>query len=450
MPTLTLDIGALSSAADRTIVLRWLLCELAAALPPSTPAEEQQVKQTDTRARVAAERELRMAERSAEKARQAVEKAALLAEAKADRAYRVARSGRPYARIPAADAPPDATASAISTGELRGMESACAALVERNSSAADMDSLAECCRVLRVLLGNIVKHPGESKYRRLLLANPKLHAAIGRVPGGLEVLRAVGFCPEADAAAPSTTSVLVLAPDVPPSRPAEYERLLACALAAHRRQLGGAPPSQGSVPPSSARPPLTQAVLAAPGGVSSADEAAVHHLTERKLAALRLLGSVVTTGGGRGGGGGMGGGRGDDGGGSGPALCVAHLLVAATDPDCARVRSLGEALLARLLALLDAPSRAVGRTAASARIAQLLTVVQAGGAAGGAAVAEPCAPPPTHGAAEATEGLGAVRVCNALRERALAILQQLLVSSSRAAAGVPPPMTHCCLEAALG
>lgn len=46
--------------------------------------------------------------------------------------------------------------------------------------------------VLR-LLRNVVKEPENGKFRRIRMGNPKIREAIGDVPGGVELLEAVGF-----------------------------------------------------------------------------------------------------------------------------------------------------------------------------------------------------------------------------------------------------------------
>lgn len=47
--------------------------------------------------------------------------------------------------------------------------------------------------VLAKLLRNVVVNPGEEKYRRIKLSNPKIKTSIQEVKGGLETLKAMGW-----------------------------------------------------------------------------------------------------------------------------------------------------------------------------------------------------------------------------------------------------------------
>eukprot|EP00899_Mesostigma_viride_P024256 jgi/Mesvir1/5014/Mv13899-RA.1 len=52
---------------------------------------------------------------------------------------------------------------------------------------------AETWVVLSRLLGNVVAHPGDDKYRTLRLGNARIRTAVVEVAGGLELLQALGF-----------------------------------------------------------------------------------------------------------------------------------------------------------------------------------------------------------------------------------------------------------------
>lgn len=47
--------------------------------------------------------------------------------------------------------------------------------------------------VVMKLLRNVVKDPGNVKFRRIRMANPKIKEVIGDVPGGVELLECIGF-----------------------------------------------------------------------------------------------------------------------------------------------------------------------------------------------------------------------------------------------------------------
>ncbi|KAL4362634.1 hypothetical protein GQ457_04G009480 [Hibiscus cannabinus] len=47
--------------------------------------------------------------------------------------------------------------------------------------------------VVLKLLRNIVKEPGNDKFRKIRMSNPKIREAVGEVPGGVELLEFVGF-----------------------------------------------------------------------------------------------------------------------------------------------------------------------------------------------------------------------------------------------------------------
>ncbi|GAQ89562.1 UBX domain-containing protein 6 [Klebsormidium nitens] len=47
--------------------------------------------------------------------------------------------------------------------------------------------------ILSRLLGNIVANPSNEKFRRVRLSNPKIAETVGKAPGGIDLLQAVGF-----------------------------------------------------------------------------------------------------------------------------------------------------------------------------------------------------------------------------------------------------------------
>jgi hypothetical protein len=83
---------------------------------------------------------------------------------------------------------------------------------------------ATAAEVLCRLLSNIVGSPGEAKYRRVRLSNPRIQAAVVEVGGGVELLLACGFDilfeeavasgEAAEGAATSTEGCAVLPPAV--------------------------------------------------------------------------------------------------------------------------------------------------------------------------------------------------------------------------------------------
>lgn len=55
------------------------------------------------------------------------------------------------------------------------------------------DPPAAAVEVVKKLLGNLLKEPGNDKYRRVRLGNPRIKEAVADREGGLELLEAVGF-----------------------------------------------------------------------------------------------------------------------------------------------------------------------------------------------------------------------------------------------------------------
>ena len=59
--------------------------------------------------------------------------------------------------------------------------------------AGDAAAAAAASALLVKIFANLIKSPGNEKYRRLRTTNPKIEAAIVRVAGALDVLLAAGF-----------------------------------------------------------------------------------------------------------------------------------------------------------------------------------------------------------------------------------------------------------------
>lgn len=58
---------------------------------------------------------------------------------------------------------------------------------------ASQPACAATAEVIARLLGNILAHPRDAKFRRLRLTNPRIQEAVVDVSGGLELLLACGF-----------------------------------------------------------------------------------------------------------------------------------------------------------------------------------------------------------------------------------------------------------------
>lgn len=87
-----------------------------------------------------------------------------------------------------------------------------AAIAQLRMSAFDADA-AECLSTLIKMLDNLVARPGEGKIRCVRLGNPKYHAAVGRHPGGTDILRAVGFVDDNASAAASSFELSIILND---------------------------------------------------------------------------------------------------------------------------------------------------------------------------------------------------------------------------------------------
>lgn len=51
----------------------------------------------------------------------------------------------------------------------------------------------EACRILKVILSNIVKNPEEMKFRTIKEKNPKFHSAFGKFRASASILEVIGF-----------------------------------------------------------------------------------------------------------------------------------------------------------------------------------------------------------------------------------------------------------------
>ena len=66
------------------------------------------------------------------------------------------------------------------------------------------DRVAHGCSTLLKVVGNLVDKPHERRFRCIRKAGAAFHEALGKLPGGDEALRAVGFC---DATEPNGDAV---------------------------------------------------------------------------------------------------------------------------------------------------------------------------------------------------------------------------------------------------
>ena len=118
--------------------------------------------------------------------------------------------------------------------------------------AAHADAEASASLLLRIV-GNALNNPGEPKYRKVRLANPKIAAAVLDTDGGLVVLECAGFrLVFEDDGGEGDPRVMVLddASDPAPLS-AAFRRLARLAPAAAARLAAPAPPP----PPDPAKPP---------------------------------------------------------------------------------------------------------------------------------------------------------------------------------------------------
>jgi len=62
-----------------------------------------------------------------------------------------------------------------------------------------LDKAQESLELIEKLTRNVVRNPGEEKFRRINLSNPKISAAITDVPFAVDVMREMGWVRDADA-----------------------------------------------------------------------------------------------------------------------------------------------------------------------------------------------------------------------------------------------------------
>lgn len=65
--------------------------------------------------------------------------------------------------------------------------------------ALPLDKAQETLELIEKLTRNVVRNPGEEKFRRINLSNPKISAAITDVPFAVDVLKEMGWVQEDDA-----------------------------------------------------------------------------------------------------------------------------------------------------------------------------------------------------------------------------------------------------------
>lgn len=121
--------------------------------------------------------------------------------------------------------------------------------------AAHADAEASASLLLRIV-GNALNNPGEPKYRRVRLANPKIAAAVLETDGGLVVLECAGFrLVFEDDGGEGDPRVMVLDADADPAPlSAAFRRLARLAPAAAAKFLQAAP-AAAPRPPDPAKPP---------------------------------------------------------------------------------------------------------------------------------------------------------------------------------------------------
>jgi UBX domain-containing protein 6 len=122
--------------------------------------------------------------------------------------------------------------------------------------AAHADAEASASLLLRIV-GNALNNPGEPKYRRVRLANPKIAAAVLETDGGLVLLECSGFrLVFEDDGGEGDPRVMVLDADADPAPlSAAFRRLARLAPAAAAKFLQAAPAVPAPRPPDPAKPP---------------------------------------------------------------------------------------------------------------------------------------------------------------------------------------------------
>mmetsp|Transcript_87663 Transcript_87663/g.272654 ORF Transcript_87663/g.272654 Transcript_87663/m.272654 type:complete len:186 (+) Transcript_87663:83-640(+) len=80
--------------------------------------------------------------------------------------------------------------------------------------ALPLDKAQETLELIEKLTRNVVRNPGEEKFRRIKLSNPKISAAITEVPFAVDALKEMGWVEDGDGLALPPTVRLVHEKDV--------------------------------------------------------------------------------------------------------------------------------------------------------------------------------------------------------------------------------------------
>ena len=75
-------------------------------------------------------------------------------------------------------------------------------------------SAAETVATLRTLVGNVLEHPEEAKYRRVRRSNKRVQRTIGAQPAALDLLAAIGFRSADSGAGTSDDELTLVRPDL--------------------------------------------------------------------------------------------------------------------------------------------------------------------------------------------------------------------------------------------
>ena len=75
-------------------------------------------------------------------------------------------------------------------------------------------SAAETVTTLRTLVGNVLEHPEEAKYRRVRRGNKRVQRTIGAQPAALDLLAAIGFRSAGSGAGTSDDELTLVRPDL--------------------------------------------------------------------------------------------------------------------------------------------------------------------------------------------------------------------------------------------
>merc|ERR1719471_2486189 len=70
--------------------------------------------------------------------------------------------------------------------------------LEQALRALPLDRALETLELIEKLTRNVVRNPGEEKFRRIKLSNPKISAAITEVPFAVDVLKEMGWVEDGD------------------------------------------------------------------------------------------------------------------------------------------------------------------------------------------------------------------------------------------------------------